>query len=447
MDRRIAQGRPPADRAALVAGVAVLFGALAVYLVSNPDRDNAYNHFVWQASAWLHGHASILYPVYQGSGLGASNDYFQDVLPVLDANGMPTGRALLPFPPLPALLLLPFVALWGLATNAQLVASIGGALDVGLAYWVLGRLAIRPSVRLGATVFFAFGTVFWYAAMEGTTWYLAHVVAVGLTFAAIGLVLGGEDHDRRTPLDGRRFLAGLLLGLAATARLTMALGLPFLIFAGGGSRIRNGVSAALGMALPAGALLAYNLATTGHLFHPAYEAVWRAEVTWYPALYPYLGYHVDWGLEDVRYIPQHLGLMLAGLPQILPPCDPLSGGRALWNPSCPIAIPRDDGVGLLVTSPAYLLALPALRSVRRDGLVAGVVLAVGAIAAVNLAHFSQGWVQFGYRFANDFAPFLVVLVALGMERLGGLRWYAVLLIAASIAVNWWGVVWGVRLGW
>ena len=31
-------------------------------------------------------------------------------------------------------------------------------------------------------------------------------------------------------------------------------------------------------------------------------------------------------------------------------------------------------------------------------------------------HFSQGWVQFGYRFANDFAPWALLLVALGLER-------------------------------
>ena len=43
-------------------------------------------------------------------------------------------------------------------------------------------------------------------------------------------------------------------------------------------------------------------------------------------------------------------------------------------------------------------------------------------------HFSQGWVQFGYRFSNDVAPFALVLVALGFERavdplpMGHARW-------------------------
>ena len=59
-------------------------------------------------------------------------------------------------------------------------------------------------------------------------------------------------------------------------------------------------------------------------------------------------------------------------------------------------------------------------------------------------HFSQGWVQFGYRFSNDFAPFALVLVALGASRLGRL-WPFVVLVVASIVVNFWGTMWGVSL--
>jgi hypothetical protein len=61
-------------------------------------------------------------------------------------------------------------------------------------------------------------------------------------------------------------------------------------------------------------------------------------------------------------------------------------------------------------------------------------------------HFSQGWVQFGYRFSNDWAPFGLVLVTLGLERLG-LRRATVALIAISVLVNLWGVYWAEVLGW
>jgi hypothetical protein len=106
-------------------------------------------------------------------------------------------------------------------------------------------------------------------------------------------------------------------------------------------------------------------------------------------------------------------------------------------------------MSLILTSPAYLLApfswMPA-RLRRLDRATAGATIAVAGIAVVNLMHFSQGWVQFGYRFSNDFVPFALILVALGASRIGRL-WPLVLLVAASVAINFWGTVWGVTLGW
>ncbi|MER3418949.1 MAG: hypothetical protein C4343_07690, partial [Chloroflexota bacterium] len=173
-------------------GCALIALCLAVYLVSNPERDNLYNHFVWQAAAWLEGQAGIRYPVHADAPGQPENWYFQDVLEVVGPDGTPTGRALVPFPPLPAVILLPFVAIWGLATNAQLVAALIGGLDVGLAFWVLGRLGLGTAARLVTTVFFGLGTVLWYASMLGTTWYLAHLVALACTLVAVGVALGGD---------------------------------------------------------------------------------------------------------------------------------------------------------------------------------------------------------------------------------------------------------------
>jgi hypothetical protein len=62
-------------------------------------------------------------------------------------------------------------------------------------------------------------------------------------------------------------------------------------------------------------------------------------------------------------------------------------------------------------------------------------------------HFSQGWVQFGYRFANDFVPWALLLVALGAERLRDRRLLVGALVVVSIAVNAWGTIWGAKLGW
>lgn len=493
MDGTLAQGRAlpgPAAverasrRASVGAGIAVVLAMLAIYLVSNPVRSNFYDHFVWQASAWLEGKAAIRYPVYPGDGLGAADFYFQDVLPVQTTDGVP--RALIPFPPLPAVVLLPFVAVFGLATNAQLIASVLGALVVGLGFWVLGRLPVRPSVRLVTTILFGLGTVFWYASELGSTWFLAHVVAVGLTFLSIALALDGDPRALATaapggseeatdgppdsepppadalaagglrgalssawsatwPLDPGQVAAGVFLGLAATARLTVALGFPFLVLVGGGGTMRRRTaSAAAGMALPLLLLAAYDLLSTGHLFNPVYDHLYRTEISFFPPLFPYLDYHADWAIEDPRYLLQNLRIMLLNLPQLGAPC-PAGVPAGPLQAAC-LLQPRADGMSLILTSPALLLALPALR-VWRARLVAGGALAVAAIAIGDLMHFSQGWVQFGYRFSNDFIPFLLLLVALGMERIGGVRRSVVVLVAISIAVNLWGVVWGHVLGW
>ncbi len=459
-------------------GAALVAVALAAYWL--PGSVRYYNHFVWQALAFLDGRAAITWPV-------PGNDFFQDVLPVRDAGGNLTGFGLLPFPPLPAIFLLPIVAIFGLATDERAVSVVLGAINVGLCWWAMGRLPVGQPVRLTVTIFFGFGTVAWYAAGFGTTWFFAHVVALVPALLAVGIALGGdrsfvEDAEPATAggaaarmdpgepgerltwvlsgavrgalgelragvgspgtlVDRRQFAAGLLFGLACTARLTMVFGAPFFMFVGsGGSLARRAVSAGLGAIIPVGLLLAYNVVTTGQLFHPGYEYLYMLEANGYAAL----GYNPAWSLEDLRYVPQNLGVMLLSTPAILPGQVPagLGGGsllctdpgavRGLFDPACPIALPRDIGMSLILTSPAYLLALPALRRMGRSRLVAGSALAVFAIAFVNLMHFSQGWVQFGYRFSNDFVVFALPLVALGMARRGGVG----LLARGSWACPW-----------
>jgi hypothetical protein len=502
VDRSVAQGGLPDPDASpwsdpgtarwisILVALLLALGAMAVYLLTRTDR--YYDHFVWQAAAFLEGQAAIRYPV-EASGALHGNAYFQDVLPVATSDGIP--RGLLPFPPLPAVLLLPFVALWGLATDAQTIFTILAAVDVAICWWALAALPIRPAVRFGTTIFLAVGTVFWYTAQVATTWYQAHIVAVGLSLLAVGLALRGEPapeaarepggaRSERAPAvpdghpvgaiaspgarlraavrpDRRQFVAGLLFGLACTARLTVVFGAPFFAFVGsGGGWRRRTWSAGLGAALPIGLLVLYNVVTTGHVVHPAYDYLYTLEAHGYPSL----GYHADWSMEDPRYLVQNVGIALLGLPDLLPRvlpdslavqpvavCTDPGAVRGLFDLACPLAVPRDVGMSVLLTSPAYLIVIPALGRLGWSRPVSGAVIAVILISVVNLMHFSQGWVQFGYRFSLDAVPFALVVVAIGAERLIGRRRrgmaIAGVLLVLSIAVNLWGVIWSRLLGW
>ncbi|HVL53049.1 MAG TPA: hypothetical protein VM344_02170, partial [Vitreimonas sp.] len=400
MQRRVAQGHPPDGPAqrtsepgdagsrrllAVVGGLALGSLALFAYFYGDELAQRAYNHFVWQALAFLDGRAAIDYPA-------AGNEFFQDVLPVEGPDGAATGRGLIPFPPLPALVLTPFVALWGLDADDQGIAGVLGAVAVVLSWWMLGRLPIGTPARFAGAVFFGFGTVFFYAAQLGTTWYFAHVVAVVLALLAVGLALrldpsaaADEASGQGGPaaaaapagkglaglIDGRQLLVGVLFGLACTSRVTMVFAAPLFILVGGGRGwLGRGLSAGLGAALPIAALVLYNVVSTGHLFHPAYEYLYQAEAYGYPTL----GYNPSWSIQDPRYIPQNLHIALFSTPVLLPDVYPagLGGGhplcvepgatRRLFEQSCPLALPRDTGMSILLTSPAYLLAVPAVTA-------------------------------------------------------------------------------------
>jgi hypothetical protein len=427
-------------------GLALVVLALAVYMLSNPVRRNTYNHFVWQAAALFEGRFSIAFPVDSGPHV---NGYFQDVMPLA---GEP-GRGLLPFPPLPALLLLPFVALFGLATDATLVAMVLGALNVGLAWRMTLRVTDNRAAALLATIFFGFGTVHWYAAMLGSTWFLAHVVAITFLLLGITLALDGERAERaraalrRLSGAGRdawfvpiQFMAGFVFGLAALARLPVLLGAPFFALIGGGSSYRaRALSAGLGALIPFGLLLGYNLAASGQLFNPAYEWLYQTEYLGY--MPPGMEINRDYAIEDPRHVPLNSLIMFLWPPVIRPEC-----GLELLAVSCPLVQPDKIGMSIVLTSPAYLLAVPLVLAGWRQRLVLGAALAVVAIAAFNLMHFSQGWVQFGYRFSNDLAPFALVLVTLAIAWFG-VRRLTVALVGLSVLINAWGAYWGIALGW
>jgi hypothetical protein len=447
-------------------GLAFVVIAVIVYVWSNPHRWGFYDHFVWQAHAWLEGSVGIRFPVEEGI---RTNGYYQDVLDLGDAAlagrvGLPyePGRALIPFPPLPAVLLLPFVAIWGLATSGALVAAVLGGVNVGLCWRMLTRVTDRRDAAFLGTITYGFGTVAWYASMLGTTWFQAHVVASTLLFLSITAALDGE---RREALEGagraivgrvpiRGIWAGILFGTACLARLTAVFNAPFYAFVGpGGTWLRRSVAAGLGTLLPLLVLLGYNLITTGHVFHPAYDHIREVEYKPAPGLY-----HPDWGTEDPRYILVNAPIMLLYPPISSPPgvydtpCTPSTPLLdQLTNPESPCPLrPNAMGMSIFLTTPAYLLAIPALLFGWRRRIVAGAAIAVVCTALAALAHFSQGWVQFGYRFSNDFAPFAMILVTLGIvdmsrSRVG--RVVAPILVVTSVVINLWGVYWGVALGW
>jgi hypothetical protein len=363
-------------------------------------------HFMYQADAWLHGQLHLRRPP-----------------PDLNDWARVDGRWYVSFPPGPALLMSPLVAVWGLEVDDVSLTVMFAALNVVLFFLVLERLRSAgesPRTRqedAALALLIAFGTVAFSCSIRGEVWYTAEVL--GVTATCLYLLAA---HRAAHPL-----LAGLAWSFATITRTPLVFSALFfaaeVISSCGrlGDAIRRGATwrdpvrwrKVARFALGAAPLLAFaawsNWARFGSPLDFGHSHFWNNRV------------NADirrWGLFSLHYLPKQLHAAFTRLPL-------LEDGRLTYHP---------DGMSLLVTTPLFLLVLwPRLRS----RLSPALWLTVAAIALPGFLYQNTGYVQFGYRFSLDYTPYLFLLLAVGGRPMGRLFW-AVALV--GVAVNTWGAL-------
>lgn len=435
--------------AALLAGLVYLVLASHGSLRFGPST---YPHHVLIADAWLHGQLHVreellreLSAEFYGDlraqverGRAARGETLspeewsriraRNRAPVLHDWSTVDGRQVGHFGPLPAALLVPFVALFGVGgTSDVLLSCVLGAGTVLLCYLMLrevhrrGFLALSASAAAALALLLGLGTVHLYLTVVAHVWFLSQIVSACCLTLALGCVL-------RADLGWRWALAaGAALGASALARKSELATLPFFawaLFAAAreGGRARRprlaGLACAFGVPLAlAGALmLAFNHALFGGVFedglrhqlesgaNPRFIADYRAH-----------------GVFSLHWVPRNLWHYFVNpLPRRLP------NGALSFDP---------DGNSLFLVTPALVYLFPALRA--RGGFVRAAWIACACSMAVLLLFFGTGWFGFGNRYLLDLLPLAILLVAAGMK--GRLTPLSVALIAASVAVNAWGL--------
>jgi hypothetical protein len=360
--------------------------AFAAALLAAHGRATPYDNYVLLAQAFTRGEIAIIWPGPYIDALAYNGERW-----VIEA-------------PFPALLLVPFVALFA-HVNQTLEAVILCGLAIGCCWLVCEQLGLTPARAAWVCAFAFAGTQLWWCAMLGDVWFIAHVAAVATTFVALAELTG-----RR-----RGWLVATAGVAAAFSRFSLVLALPvyaWLVLRAREPGDRRRAAAGFAAAVGVGTVLwvAYNIARWGVWYDVGYTAWYHQDAAGSPTGSPF----------QLRYLEYELFSFFVQGPQ--------------WIDRWPFAIPTYNGLAMTWTSPAFALALLARRP---RPLVAAMWVAALLVAGPSFIYYVNGYAQFGMRHALDFAPFLIVLLALAVrERVGPL---AAALIVWSCAVGTWGV--------
>jgi hypothetical protein len=406
----VPQDRPLAGLLRIVEPAIVFAVVLAVYVAVTPQTNPAYRHFVYIASAFLDGRVH----------LENLPGHYHDIIKIGD-------RVYAPFPPVPALLILPVVAVYGEATDQGRVGQVVVAAAVAVFVAGLRRLGQSRGARWFAGAALAFGSVLWPAAAIGTTWFFAQEVVVLASAVIVWEIAGAAS-----PI-----IVGAAITAAWLTRLNLIAAIPALAVVMWLRHRRVGAIATFVAINAVGAFIyaSYNYLRFGDPLQTGYGVLSMA------------AFNADtasrWGFFHLRFIPEHLYAMLVRAPELID--------------VPPFLKPSPHGLSLLLTSPVILrLLFPAQRANEpahgASGTATGGARSWGVWVVLTLSlllpllpYFSIGWVQYGYRYSLDWWVYVMVLLSMAIGPRPRAVDYA--LLTLSVGMNLLGVYWVRTLGW
>ncbi len=360
--------------------------AFVVTAILAHGRNTPYNNYVLLAQAWLHGHANIAWPGAYIDALPYDGAYY-----VIEA-------------PMPAVLLLPFVAIFG-TFNQTWLAIVLATAGTTAAFVFARRIGASVPVAAWIAGFFLLGTDLAWAAMLGDVWMIAHVAGAAFAMLTLAEIVGKR----------RGWLVALLAVCAFESRFSLVLAIPIYAYLVLRDRPRAEATReaiGFGAVCIVGAILwvAWNLARWGVPTDIGYTAWYHQDTAGSPYGSPF----------QLRYFWYEVTSFFVQTPTF----------RSIY----PFVVPEMTGQALTWTSPALLLAFFARRP--RPLVLALWALTV-ATAAPSFIYYVNGFAQFGMRHALDFEAFLVALMALASRERLARAWKA--LIVYSAVVGLWGI--------
>ncbi len=354
-------------------------------------------HFVYQAYSFLHGRWDL--------DLSASTT---DII-VLH------GKHYIVYPPGPAVLMMPFVAIWGLRTSDVLFTTLFAAANMGLLFLLFEQVRASGFTRrswlenVTIIILLYYGSINLWLSLGGRMWFTAHILC--MTFTLASLIMAFR----------RRFVwSAALLGVAFFCRSTVVLGFPFLFYLvwqnGGSEHLlerfiasvrarrpdwtavpwRRFVGPAMATAVVALLFMARNTAVFGSPLDTGYATLVHQR-------YP----DVTNGPFSITYVPTNIIANFFTFPVVkfAGPFD-----------RHPLLNVMNDGfaVSVFITTPLFLFLF--WRNRRFSPLRTALWVTIGLVVVAVLVFHASGWYQFGARYLYEGYAYAFLLLVLNEVR-------------------------------
>lgn len=335
----------------------------------------------------------------------------------LDPNNLPdgdyvdfNGKQYLFFGPVPSILLMPFVFIFG-KNFPQMTLSITSLGVIFLAIFSLCRKFKFTKIdSLWLSNFFVFGTVLYFVGIVNISAYVVQVV--GTAFLVLSLL---EYFTKR-----RWFLIGILIAAAGATRITLfGTTIFFLLELMRNRHNLNFTRSLIYLLIP----ILFSVSMLGlynfRRFHSPFDTGYTRNVSILDKDY----YNYKHGWFSPAHIPANLYALL-----IMPP-EPILKEGIQFVLKFPYLKVNHFGLAIWFTSPLFLYLLLAKKESWTFSTIAGVVV----LLFPSLIYFGIGISQYGYRYSLDFVPLLFLILLSAFKR--GLPDFAKILIFVGIIFN------------
>ena len=357
----------------LLALLAVM--GLGYFLLSDLMGGTLFQHQYWdsyslQAWNWLQGRTYVADP----------ENYTYLELAIYQ------GRYYVSFPPLPSVLMLPFVALYGLETPNNIIIGCYGLIAAALAYEIMLSAGRSPRASAFWALVCVWGSNMMWMTTNAGVWFQAQALNMVMCLAAV-----------LCALKGKKALSTTFLALAVGCRPLSAIFLPvFALTFAWEERDQHGGffksclaqwKCVVGPILIAACYMAYNYVR----FHDPLE----------------FGHNYLPEFMRAEHGQFHISYLWPNLKRLL--FEPIRFKDGLLD------IPLFQGCMFYIANPLFLIYFVRflLLAVKKDLSLGDILLAVGMLLELLLTcmHRTLGAWQFGARYTCDMLPFAYLFLA------------------------------------